>query len=162
MTRFAAEARGRLSPTSVAKKRASTQAGYNLLVEEHPVPLFNRESAVDDKLRLRMPLDFQWALGTERTWFVTSLDGATVHLYRPADWKRLKGSLQHQGAAGDAITLFAEENGIEYQMDSNGRILLPPQLPLSRQLRNKTVCVSWQGDHLLVRATSRYAEEPLK
>jgi DNA-binding transcriptional regulator/RsmH inhibitor MraZ len=154
----------RLEPCSSQHRSASflqlartetgpSRYGYNIGVEDEldrPIGVY--EAKVDDKLRIKMPVRFQDALAKAsiRRWFIVSLDESTFSMYPEALWAEIKQLILGREAAGQSIIDRYENRGIMYEMDSTGRILLPPQSAAAQRLRNKQVSLRWEDTHILV------------
>jgi DNA-binding transcriptional regulator/RsmH inhibitor MraZ len=122
------------------------------VVDELDCPVGVYEAKVDDKLRLKMPIRFQEVLAKVdiRAWFIVSLDGVTVSLYPAAEWAKTTEEILERDEDGHSLIAFAEQEGIAYEMSPEGRILLPPQSPCCRGLRNQRVWLLWQENQILI------------
>jgi MraZ protein len=99
---------------------------------------------VDDKGRLKLPVGFQQYLGalTEKKLFVTSLDRRIGHIYPIENWRANKKFLfdyrENPKAAG-RIAFNAQDLGADSEMDSQGRVLLPPEMRRELGIENQSV-----------------------
>lgn len=84
------------------------------------------------------------------TLFIISLDGATVSLYPVSEWALIAEEILERDEDGQSLIAFAEQEGIEYKLDWNGRILLPPHSPCCQRLRNQSVWLWWEDTHILI------------
>jgi DNA-binding transcriptional regulator/RsmH inhibitor MraZ len=126
---------------------------YNVGVPNGTVlPKGRHDARVDHFLRIKMPAPFRDGMESAmlREWFIVSLDGVTLHMYPAAEWQLIQQEILERDEDGDSVVAFAEQEGIEYRLDWNGRILLPPQSPCSQRLRNQRVWLWWEDTHILI------------
>lgn len=104
-------------------------------------------ASVDDKGRLKLPVNFQQYLGAgeEQKLFVTSLDGRIARIYPISVWTQNENFLAALAAddpqAADAIGFMANHYGAEGKMDAQGRVTLPTELRRELALENQEVRV---------------------
>jgi MraZ protein len=100
---------------------------------------------VDDKGRLKLPVNFQQYLGTsgEQKLFVTSVDGRIARIYPISVWEQNEKLLADLSAedpeAADALTFLANHYGAEGKMDPQGRVTLPTEMRRELALENQEV-----------------------
>jgi MraZ protein len=91
-------------------------------------------ASVDDRGRLKLPVDFQQFLnGTgDQMLYVTSTDGDIARLYPISLWKENEKYLDELGkedpAAADSLVFITQHYGAEAKMDTQGRVTLPTEL----------------------------------
>lgn len=89
---------------------------------------------VDDRGRLKLPVDFQQFLnGTgDQMLYVTSTDGDIARLYPISVWKENEKHLdelaKEEPAAADSLAFITQHYGAEAKMDTQGRVTLPTDL----------------------------------
>jgi len=87
---------------------------------------------LDDKGRLKLPVDFQKYLDIYREkFFVTSLDRATARVYPLHLWREneaLFEAYRDDPTVAQNVAFTAAELGSEAEMDSQGRILFSAEL----------------------------------
>jgi MraZ protein len=96
---------------------------------------------VDDKGRLKLPVNFQTYLASEKV-FITSLDGLTARIYPISIWKENEKLFaeQHEDAeTAEDISFLANQAGAEAEVDNQGRLLLPTDLRRDLNLENQPV-----------------------
>jgi MraZ protein len=101
-------------------------------------------SRLDDKGRMKMPASFQqyFAALPEKTLFVTSLDRRIAQIYPMEVWRQNEKffeTYREKPALAKRIAFNANDLGAEAEMDSQGRITLPPELRKELGLENQTV-----------------------
>jgi MraZ protein len=99
---------------------------------------------VDDKGRLKLPVDFQAYFSglPEKKLFVTSLDRRIGQIYPIANWRENKKFLyayRENPAAAGTIAFNAQDLGADSEMDGQGRVLLPPEMRRELGIENQTV-----------------------
>ena len=101
---------------------------------EPPLGIF--PGRVDEKGRLKLPVDVQQFLGSWReadggALFITSLDLESARIYPISVWKRnqevLEGETDNPDAAED-LAFMAKDLGGTCEMDAQGRVLIPARL----------------------------------
>lgn len=116
-------------------------------------PRGRKPGRLDDKGRLKLPVEMQayFAGLPDHRLFVTSLDRRLAQIYPIAVWKAnekmMDDCLEHQDAVR-TIRFIADDLGAEVEMDSQGRITLPPELRRQLNLEN-------QGLHLIPFASGK-------
>ena len=102
---------------------------------------------VDDKGRLKLPVNFQQYLGAmgDQKLFVTSVDGRIARIYPISVWEQNEKLLADLSAedpeAAEALGFIANHYGAEGKMDPQGRVTLPAELRRELTLENQEVRV---------------------
>ncbi len=99
---------------------------------------------LDDKGRLKLPVAFQKYLESlpEKKLFVTSLDSRIARIYPIALWRENEKFLENftdDPRAAEDILFIANDLGADAEMDSQGRVLLPPELRRALGIENQPV-----------------------
>lgn len=106
-----------------------------------PTPLGMYPARVDDKGRLKLPVDIEEFLKGERL-FVTSLDGRVGRIYPLPVWqeneKILFNDMDDPEGAED-LHMMADKYGSAAQVDPQGRVLLSPVLRRKMGVENQPV-----------------------
>jgi MraZ protein len=98
---------------------------------------------IDAKGRLPVPAAFRRAFGKEGAVVVTLLDQCLA-AYPPSEWVRLEGQLATLPAFSKpvkALTRLLASRAADCEMDTQGRILLPPALRAAAGLTRDAVVV---------------------
>jgi len=100
---------------------------------EPPLGIFS--GRVDEKGRLKLPVDVQQFLGSWRdgdaaaaTLFITCLDLESARIYPISVWKRNQELMENDTDnpdAADDIAFMAKDLGGTCEMDGQGRVLIP-------------------------------------
>ncbi len=123
---------------------------------------------IDDKGRLKMPTVFRRQLVEEfgREIFLTSILGESVLVYPLSVWQELEGRLYGLPSTDRVKQRFLERVsyfGQQSQLDAQGRVVVPPLLRESAEMKGEVV-VSSRLDHFEVwnkqRLQERFAERP--
>jgi MraZ protein len=96
---------------------------------------------VDEKGRLKLPVNFQQYLGNEKL-FITTLDTRIARIYPISVWEQNEKLLFDQTDDTDAaedLAFVANHFGADGDIDSQGRILLPTELRRALNLENQPV-----------------------
>jgi MraZ protein len=96
---------------------------------------------VDEKGRLKLPVNFQEFIGGEKL-FATSLDGRIARLYPISVWlanEKTLSDLTDDPDAAEHIAFIADHYGADSEVDSQGRVLLPTLLRRELKLENEQV-----------------------
>jgi len=110
-------------------------------------PLGIYSGRVDEKGRLKLPVDVQHFLGSWHeteggTLFITSLDLESARIYPISVWKRnqevLEGETDSPDAAED-LAFMAKDLGGTCEMDGQGRVLVPARLRELLKMENEQV-----------------------
>lgn len=99
---------------------------------------------VDDKGRLKLPVGFQQYFSglTEKKLFVTSLDRRIGQIYPIEVWRENKKFLneyRENPKAASRLAFNAQDLGADSEMDSQGRVLLPPEMRRELGIENQSV-----------------------
>ena len=100
---------------------------------------------VDDKGRLKLPVDVQTFLGGfgDDKLFVTSIDDRTARIYPISVWrvneKVLESLATEDPDAAEALAFVANDYGAEAKLDPQGRITLPTDLRRAFAIENQEV-----------------------
>jgi MraZ protein len=99
---------------------------------------------LDDKGRLKLPVEFQRYLGSlpEKRLFVTSLDRRIATIYPISAWKeneKLFESYTEEPAVAERVAFNAADLGSEGEMDGQGRIQFSTELRRELQIENQPV-----------------------
>lgn len=100
---------------------------------------------VDDKGRLKLPVDVQQYLGAigDDQLFVTSVDDRIARIYPISVWKVNEKVLEvlatEDPEAADALAFIANDYGAEAKVDPQGRVTLPTDLRRALTLENQEV-----------------------
>jgi MraZ protein len=119
---------------------------------------------VDDKGRLKLPVGFQQFLAglREKKLFVTSLDRRIGQIYPIATWRGNKDFL-HQyrdnPQAAKRIAFNAQDLGADSEMDSQGRVLLPPEMRRELGIENQSVRLFAYKGRIQILSESIYEEQ---
>ena len=105
-------------------------------------------SRTDDKGRLKLPVDFQEFLGSfeEKSVIATTFDERIARLYPIPAWNETQKLLQEQGEdaqAAEDLFFIASRLGAKSGIDSQGRVLLPPELRRNLNLENVPVYLEY-------------------
>jgi DNA-binding transcriptional regulator/RsmH inhibitor MraZ len=118
---------------------------------------------LDDKGRLKLPIDFQNVLSNrrEKKLFVTSLDRRIAQIYPIEVWREneifFKSYRDNPRLA--RLTLFnANDLGAEVEADSQGRITFPPQLRRALEIEDSPVRLSANKGRIEVLSDKIYQE----
>ena len=96
---------------------------------------------VDEKGRLKLPVNFQQYLGNEKL-FITTLDTRIARIYPISVWEQNEKLLFDQTddtAAAEDLAFVANHFGADGDVDSQGRVLLPTELRRALNLENQPV-----------------------
>ena len=122
----------------------------------------NSIAKVDDKGRLKLPVQFRAAIEPEYgvEFFVTSLRGESVRIYPMEVWARVEEKLSRVSSLEPAVMRF--KNSVNFYgqcavMDGQGRLLIHPLLRDRAGIRGE-VAVLGQQDYLEVWNRSAFEE----
>lgn len=99
---------------------------------------------LDDKGRMKVPVDFQQFLSAlrEKKLFVTSLDRRIAQIYPIAVWReneKFFETYRDDPRIARNVAFNAADLGAESEMDNQGRILFPPELRRELGIENQAV-----------------------
>lgn len=126
----------------------------------------NAPATIDDKGRLKVPNGFRLAIQDAhgRELFVTSLMGDSVRLYPMPVWLELENKLAQMPSTHPSRARFLDRVnffGQRTELDSQGRVLIPPRLRESAQMNGEVDVLGqqsflevWNHDRFLARLHS--------
>lgn len=119
---------------------------------------------VDEKGRLKLPAKFQEYLGSlsEKKLFATSLGDGIARIYPNSVWKEnedLFRSFTTNPAAAQRIAFMANALGSDTEMDTQGRVLLSPELRRKLGLENQPVQLLFYRGRIDVYSKSMYDKQ---
>jgi len=119
-------------------------------------------SRVDDKGRLKLPATFAQYFGAirEKTLYVTSLDRRIAQLYPMEVWRHNEKVLEEfeDRAVANRVAFNAADLGSECEVDSQGRVLLSPELRRELGIENAAVKLFGTQGHVEVLSEQMYEE----
>lgn len=117
---------------------------------------------VDDKGRLKLPVEFQQyltAIGDEK-YFVTSVDDRIARIYPISVWKGnekiLEALATEDPDAAEALAFVANDYGAEAKVDPQGRMTLPTDLRRALALENQEVRLDCSAGAINVYSKAEY------
>jgi len=116
---------------------------------------------VDEKGRIKLPTVFQQYLSSfgEEKLYVTSLDRAIANIYPIANWRQVENFLENCTDApqeAEVLAFNSADLGEETTMDSQGRIVLSPELRRALGIENQPVHVRAFKGHIEVLSEAIY------
>ena len=119
---------------------------------------------VDDKGRLKLPVGFQQYIAglPEKKLFVTSLDRRIGQLYPIKIWRGNKDFLlqfRDNPKAVQRISFNAQDLGADTEMDSQGRVQLPPEMRRELGIENQTVRLFAHKGRIQIMSEAMYEEQ---
>lgn len=126
-----------------------------------PPPNGILSAKIDDKGRLKLPSkleEYFSSLGA-RTLFVTSLDRVSVRVYTLPAWQETKAFLTGEKvdrAKGRDILFAANDVGLDSDVDSQGRVLIPQKLRAILPLENQHVQIECFPEIACLYTEARY------
>jgi MraZ protein len=121
----------------------------------------NYQGTVDEKGRVKIPADFLAELRKAGTkFYVTSVTGNRTHVYPMKKWEEIERRLAKLSSHNPTRRKFLERTnyyGQVVEMDGQGRILIPPVLRESAEMKGD-VDVQGQLDHLVIWNHARFLE----
>jgi MraZ protein len=133
-------------------------------VVNRPEPPFGiRQASVDEKGRLKFPVEYQTyltALGIKKL-FCTTLDLKLARIYPIDVWKRNEKLFREGGAhtkAANRLAFLAEAHGDAAEVDSAGRLLLPAKLREVLGLEKQPVFLRVFNDRIDLMTKKAYDE----
>ena len=99
----------------------------------------NHQSRVDDKFRLKLPSDFKRRVDElyGPKFYITSLDGKRAQLYPIKEWEAIESKivqLEPTDPDREDFLNVTSYYGQEVEMDSQGRLLMPPVIRQTAKL----------------------------
>lgn len=116
---------------------------------------------VDEKGRLKLPASFQTYLDNlpEKKVFATSLDMATARIYPIDVWRANEKLYENDNEIAEEasdVLFIANHLGSDVEMDSQGRILLSPELRRTLGLENQPVRLEFSRGAIDVYSEAQY------
>ena len=117
---------------------------------------------VDDKGRLKLPVNFQEYLGAigDDKLYVTSVDDRLARIYPISVWqgneKVLEALATEDPEAADALAFIANDYGAEAKVDPQGRVTLPTDLRRALALENQEVRVDCTQSAINIYSKAEY------
>ena len=107
-------------------------------------PLGMYTGRVDDKGRVKLPVDFQQYFADlgEKKFFITSLDGSIASIYPIPVWRhnlRVLAEYKEDTQAAEDIGFLTADLGGQAELDSQGRLLVPAELRRELGMENQAV-----------------------
>lgn len=103
---------------------------------------------VDEKGRLKLPVNFQQFVGGEKV-FITSLDLTTARIYPISVWRdneRILNESTDDPDGAEDIAFIANDLGADSDVDGQGRVLIPTELRRMLNLESQPVWLEcYQG-----------------
>lgn len=118
-------------------------------------------SRVDDKGRLKLPVDLQRYLtdiGATQI-FITSFEGRIARIYPIPVWEEAERLLESPGddaAAGEDLLFKAQMYGGDAEIDAQGRVLMPATLRREMGVENQPVFLATFRGHIAVFSQSEH------
>jgi MraZ protein len=118
------------------------EIAQQLLMVEPPRGMY--PGRLDDKGRVKLPVTFQQYFSAlrEKTLFVTSLDRRIAQIYPIAVWRdneKVFETYRENPRVARSVAFNAADLGAETEMDSQGRVLLSPELRRELGIENSAV-----------------------
>jgi len=119
---------------------------------------------VDEKGRLKLPVDFQQylnRLGESRV-FITTLDGRIGRIYPISVWRDNEIVLREAGDDADKaedLWFIANAFGGDAELDSQGRLLVPTDLRRHLNVENQPVHLEYYKGHVNIYTQAVYDEK---
>ena len=123
----------------------------------------NAPARIDDKGRLKVPNTFKSLLESKygRELFLTSLSGEYVRIYPMPVWLEIERKLSEMPSSHPARVKFLDRVnyfGVASELDSQGRIVIPPHLRESASMAGD-VRVFGRIDHIEVWNEERFVQK---
>ena len=120
----------------------------------------NHPTRVDEKGRLKVPAEFKRVIDEKygQQFYITSLDGDVAQVYPFEEWERIEQKLAGLSTFNPTKKKFLSKVnywGQVVEMDGQGRLLIPPLLRDSAQIKGE-VAVSGYQTYLEVRNMDAY------
>jgi MraZ protein len=136
--------------------------GFQELLNVEP-PRGTYSARLDDKGRLKVPADYQQFFGalSEKKLFVTSLDERTAQVFPMQIWRKNEKffeTYRDDPKTARVLAFRANHYGGEAEMDSQGRILFPPELRRKLGIENQPVRMYAYRGHIRVLSEPVYGE----
>lgn len=128
---------------------------------EHPRGIY--PARVDEKGRLKLPVDFQRYLtqiGADKV-FVTSFDERIGRIYPIPVWKEIEGMFREaaeDAEAAEDLWFTANDLGGDSEMDTQGRMLMPAEFRKALGIENQAVYLQHFKGHVRLFSQGVYDE----
>lgn len=128
---------------------------------EHPRGIY--PARIDDKGRLKLPVDFQRYLtqiGSEKV-FVTSFDELIARIYPIPAWKEIETLLRTSGEdteSAEDLWFAANDLGGDAELDGQGRLLMPAKLRRALEIENQSVHLQHYKGHIRLYSEAVYEQ----
>lgn len=121
-------------------------------------------SRLDDKGRIKLPAAFQQFLGTlrEKKLFCTSFDRRIAQIYPIAVWReneKFFENYREDPKTARMAAFNAADLGGEAEMDSQGRIVFPPELRRELGIEDQPVRIFFHKGRIEVLSEAIYQEQ---
>jgi MraZ protein len=118
---------------------------------------------VDDKGRLKLPVDFQQYLSNagDTKVFITSFDARIARIYPISVWKEIAALLKDPGddaETAEDLWFTANDLGGSAELDSQGRLMMPAELRRALNIENQPVHLEHYKGHIKVFSNQVYEE----
>jgi MraZ protein len=109
---------------------------------------------VDDRGRIKVPSRYLSVLEDQfgKELYITSINGDCVLLYPLKVWEDIEQTIERMKVRAPEIENYISRTsfwGNESEVDSRGRVLIPPELRLSSKL-NENVRIFGKIDHMII------------
>lgn len=117
---------------------------------------------VDDKGRLKLPVNFQEYLGAvgDDKLYVTSVDDRIARIYPISVWQGNEKVLEELATsdpdAAEALFFVTNDYGAEAKVDPQGRVTLPTDLRRAMTLENQEVRLDWSQGAINIYSKAEY------
>jgi len=111
-------------------------------------PLFIAQTRVDDKGRLKLPVEFLEylkALNVDKV-FITTVDLQLARIYPLSVWKSNENLFQNAGElteSAEDIAYLAKAYGGQSEIDAQGRVLMPAELRRMLEMESQPVWIDY-------------------
>lgn len=126
-------------------------------------PLGYYPATCDTKGRLKLPADFQrYMEAMGKQFFVSSTNGQDLQIYTPQGWEKQQVWLEgireprENAMAARKVLEAALIWGGNSQLDSDGRLLLPPEIRRKLNLEGANCHMRIERDHVKLMSADRY------
>ena len=122
------------------------------------IPLGNYTTRVDGSGRVKLPAVFQNYVSnlSEKTLFVTSLDGCQVELYTLPAWRVAEKKLLATKGTGKQLLMVAGHLGSMVEMDSQGRVSLNSTLRAALNIGEEPLYLYKFREHIRLEKEASY------
>ena len=126
-------------------------------------PLGMYAARVDEKGRVKLPVDFQQYLAKlgETQFFITSLDRRIASIYTIPGWRQVETFLENYPAdpdMADDVAFNGADLGGQAELDNQGRLLVPAELRRELGIENQPVRLKAFGARIDILSDQMYEE----